>query len=57
MKPLDLVVIILYFVSLSFLIWRVSRRAGGSSQDFLSAHHDLLGGHSVCPWWQQKPRH
>lgn len=44
MKPLDLAVILLYFVALSFLIWRVSRRARGSSEDFLSGHHDL-------PWW------
>lgn len=44
MKPLDITVILLYFVAISFLIWRVSRRAGGSSEDFLSGHHDL-------PWW------
>ncbi|NVN42579.1 sodium:proline symporter [Asaia siamensis] len=44
MKPLDLTVILIYFTALSFLIWRVSRRAGRSSDDFLSGHHDL-------PWW------
>ncbi|RUT24882.1 sodium:proline symporter [Asaia sp. W19] len=44
MHPLDSLVILLYFAGLSLLIWRVSRRAGGSASDFLSAHHDL-------PWW------
>lgn len=44
MKPLDSLVIGLYFVAISVLIWRLSRRSGGSSSDFLTARHDL-------PWW------
>ncbi|GBQ94024.1 sodium:solute symporter [Asaia krungthepensis] len=44
MHPLDSLVILLYFMGLSLLIWRVSRAPGSSASDFLSAHHDL-------PWW------
>ncbi|WP_206777941.1 hypothetical protein [Asaia platycodi] len=57
MKPLDLTVILLYFIAISFLIWCVSRRAGGSSEDFLSGHHDLPGGRSACLWWLPKHPH
>ncbi|GAB6853402.1 sodium:solute symporter [Asaia astilbis] len=44
MRSLDSLVIVVYFAALSLLIWRVSRKARSSSEDFLSAKHDL-------PWW------